>query len=132
MTLPKALQDREYQKFDDTGLQPGQTAVRVTGQNFSGTFEASGLKTGGRFTEVTIDNTAWFALPATALTNRNAIRIQNRTTQEIKINFDPLETGYKGMVVDAGAEAYYDIKDTVVIYAKSISSSCILYVEEIA
>jgi len=129
MTLPSALMDREYQKFEEV---EGLPAVRVSGTNFSGTFKVSGLNIGGRFTEVTIDNVTWTAVPAVPLADRNAMRIQNRSGQEIKLNYDPDVVGYVGMVLPNLAEIAYDIQPNVVIYAKSATSSCVLNVEEIA
>jgi hypothetical protein len=130
MALPTTLTDREYKKFEETDT--GDVAVRVSGSNFSGTFKVSGLNIGGRFTEVSIDNTTWTPVPATPLADRNAMRIQNRSGQEIKINYDPLASGYTGMVLPNLAEIAYDIQPNVVLYAKSQTSACILNVEEIA
>lgn len=127
MALPTHLNDREYQKFVDHAA--GQTAVRVAG-NFSAQF--SGLNVAGKVSEVTINPTTWTVLPATALTNRNAIAIQNRTGQEIKINYDPLTVGYVGIVIDDKSERFYDITDNILIYAKSKTSSCVVFVEELA
>jgi hypothetical protein len=46
MSLPPSLNDREYQKFVD--INPGETAIRISGANFSGTFTISGLSVAGR------------------------------------------------------------------------------------
>lgn len=130
MALPTALQDREFQKFEE--IAPGQTAVRVSGANFSGNVSISGLKEGGRITEVTLNPTTWSALPVTALNNRNALNIQNVSAEEIKINYDPATVGYRGVVIGSGSERSYDIQDDIVIYGKSISSIVTINVEEIA
>lgn len=130
MTLPTSLQDREYQKFED--IAPGQTAVRVSGANFSGNVSISGLKNGGKVTEVTLNPTTWTALPPTALTDRNAINIQNVSAEEIKINYDSGVAGYKGMVIGSGSERSYDIQDDIVLYGKSIANVVTVNVEEIA
>lgn len=126
------LNDRHMRSFRDDGVDTDgnpKTKVAVDG-SFSATF--SGLSVGGQVTEVTIDNTSWTALPATALLNRNAIAIQNRTGQEIKINYDNSEPGYVGIVIDDKSERFYDITDDILIYAKSKTSSCVVFVEELA
>lgn len=129
MSLPQSLQDREYEKFEDVS---GQPAVRVTGTNFSGSFSISGLKIGGRVTEVTLNPTTWTPLPATPLANRNAINIQNVAGEEIKLNYTSGQAGYVGIVVGSGSERSYDIQDDIVLFAKSISSVVTINVEEIA
>jgi hypothetical protein len=130
MALPTALNDREHQKFID--IAPGETAVRVSGTNFTGTFSVSGLKEGGRVTEVTLNPTTWTPLPATPLTNRNALNIQNVSAEEIKINYDSGVAGYKGIVIGSGSERSYDIQDDIVVFGKSISNVITVNIEEIA
>lgn len=130
MALPPQIQDREFQKFED--VEPGKTAVRVTAQNFSGNFAPSGLRNAGRVTIVTINSATWTELPPTALTDRNAIAIQNLSGQEIKINFDDSVAGYVGIVVSDGSERAYDITDDIKIYAKSNSGTAVLNIEEIS
>lgn len=92
----------------------------------------AGLRIGGKVTEVLIDNLTWTALPPIPLALRNAVAIQNRTGQEVKINYDPLIVGYVGIVIDDQSERFYDITDTIVIYAKSKTSAVTIYVEELA
>lgn len=98
----------------------------------SGNVTVSGLTTGGKVTEVTIDNTTWTALPPSALTLRNALAIQNRSGQEMKVNYDNSVVGYVGMVIPDGGQRFYDITDSIVIYGKSATSSITINVEEIA
>jgi hypothetical protein len=73
MALDPNINTREFDKFEDVS---GLTHVRVTGTT-SGTFTPSGLKVAGRISEVALNAVTWTALPATALTARNAIRVQN-------------------------------------------------------
>lgn len=130
MTLPSALQDREYQKFED--VEPGKTAVRVTGTSFSGSFTPSGLFNEGKITEVSIDSTTWTALPATALVDRNHIGIQNQSGVDIKLNYDNTVVGYVGVLLANGNERHYDIQDNIIIYAKSASGTVTIVVEELS
>lgn len=132
MALPTALQDREFQKFEDAG--PGMTRVRTTAV---GTFTPSGLNEGGKISVVTVNDSSWTPLPATALSNRNAISMQNLSGFEMKINYQEaydLSLGYVGMVVPNGNERYYDIKDTIIIYGRLApgSGSGSINIEEIA
>jgi hypothetical protein len=128
MALPDTLQDREMQKFfaDDEGLP----TVRTSGR---GTFTPSGLQSAGRVTEVDIDDTSWTALPPIPLTGRNAISIQNVTGFTLKVNYRN-DVAYVGMIVPNGNERYYDIKDTITIYARAQpgSGTVTLNVEELA
>jgi hypothetical protein len=130
MSLPQTLNDREYQKFVE--ISPTETAVRVSGTNFTGSFTISGLNKGGRVTEVTLNPFTWTPLPAIALADRNAMNIQNISGEEIKTNYSNSVVGYVGMVIGSGSERSYDIQDDIIMYGKSISSVVTINVEEIA
>tara|TARA_R110000868_G_scaffold132464_6_gene343579 strand:- start:290 stop:673 length:384 start_codon:yes stop_codon:yes gene_type:complete len=127
MTLPQNIVDREYAKFQED--EAGLVRIRTITE---GSLRPQGLRTGGRITEVTINASTWTALPVTALTDRNALGIQNRSGQEIKINYDNTTVGYVGVYMDDGEQRFYDITDDIQIYAKSSSSSCAVVVEEIS
>lgn len=129
MALDPNINTREFEKFVE---DDGETAVRVKGSNFSGTFTPSGLNNGGLITEVTLNSATWTALPATALTNRNAIRVQNQSAIEIKLNYSGSVSGYVGVWVKPNGETYYDITDDIVIYGKSASGTPTVIVEEIS
>jgi hypothetical protein len=107
----------------------GDPALRTTG---SGVFELSGLNDGGKVTEVTLNPTTWTALPLTPLTNRNAMNIQNVSAEDIKVNYNSGQAGFVGILIGSGSERSYDIKDTIIIYGKSISSVVTINIEEIA
>lgn len=99
----------------------------------SQTFSPSGLRNGGLITEVTINDSSWTALPAVALSGRNAISIQNRSGFEVKLNYTS-SAGYVGMVVPDQYERHYDITDAISIYARAISGagSVVVIIEEIS
>lgn len=126
--LPTSIQDREYQKFDRNA--EGEVVVRTTSE---GTFSQSGLSIGGRHSIVTINDSAWTLLPASALENRNAISIQNFSGAEIKVNYQD-DVDYVGMRIPNGNERYYDIKESILIYGRAAlgSGSVDLDVEELA
>jgi hypothetical protein len=130
VSLRSTIQDREWDKFVAT--EDGATSVRVTGENFSGTFTPSGLTTGGRISEVVLNDTGWTPLPSSALPNRNAIAIQNLSGIQIKINYDSSVLTYTGIVIASGSERSYDITDDIILYAKSASGTPTVTVEEIA
>lgn len=132
MSLPTALQDREYQKFSD--ISPGITAVRVTGENFSGDFITSGLRVAGKITVVTLNSSTWTALPATPLTGRNALAIQNEDTSvKVKVNYDNSASGFVGMTIfPNGGERQYNIADDIILYAKCEAGSIDVTVEELS
>lgn len=95
----------------------------------------SGLRVGGKVTEVTLSAASWTALPAAALSGRNAISIQNISAVDIKLNYiltGPLPGTYTGVTVPSGAERFYDLTDTIVIYAKAKAGSPIVVIEEIS
>jgi hypothetical protein len=73
---------------------------------------------------VTVSRTSWTALPATALTDRNGISIQNESGIDIKlryVNTDPLWRGTR--VAGNGSERFYDIKQTIILYAMADPSA---------
>jgi hypothetical protein len=127
MSLPKSLQDREYEKFEDKG--DGLVRVRTS---VEGTIQTSGLTIGGRVSTVTINDATWTALPAVALANRNAVAIQNYSGQTVKLNYSNSVAGFNGVILLDGNERYYDISQSIAIYAKCENATAELVVEEIA
>lgn len=98
----------------------------------TGSLQTSGLETAGRITIVALNAVTWTALPATALTGRNAICLQNHSGIQVKLNYDPGIVGYVGIIVNDGGERYYDITDSIPIYAKSQSGTPSVIVEELS
>lgn len=96
------------------------------------TSTVSGLTIAGRVTLVTLNALTWTALPdIPQLALRNAIRIQNQSATEIRLNYDPLIPGYEGVWVKPNGETYYDIR-TIPIYAKAAAGTPVIAVEEIS
>jgi hypothetical protein len=127
--VPANINEAEHHKFEIDPLT-GYVQVRTTAK---GTFTASGLKTGGKATEVVLNATTWTALPPVSLAGRNSISIQNQdATLAIKINHDNTVVGYVGVIVGPNSERHYDITDSLVIYAKSASGTPTVVIEEIA
>lgn len=138
MTLPRALNDREDQKFLETGSN--EVAVRVSIAESLATLGVSGSLTASEspltgsevFTEVAISATGWTALPSSPLSSRQVLAVQNFSGIEVKLNSDNSATGYVGAVLPDQFERVYNIDDTIVIYAKATSGTPTLYVEELA
>lgn len=112
-------------------IQTDPTCYRLR-TTATGTFSRTGLSVSGKVTIVSINTSTWTALPATALTDRNAISIQNQSDETIKVNYDTGVSGFVGMEIPAGGERFYNITDDVVIYAKSSSTTVSIAVEEVA
>ena len=106
-------------------------ATSITG-SVTGSFTQSGLSIAGLITEVTINNTTWTALPATPLVDRNAISIQNTSGVEIKLNYNSGAAGYIGARIPVDGERFYQITDTILIYAKSQAGTVTILVEELS
>jgi hypothetical protein len=98
------------------------------------TSKPSGLSNSGKISEIVIDDISWTPLPASALTNRNSLSIQNLSGTEIKLNYDPLTVGYVGIKMGNLAERHYDITSNITIYAKSYpgSGSRTIVIEELS
>lgn len=100
--------------------------------NFTGTVSTSGLSIAGRISIVPINSVTWTALPAAPLANRNAILVQNQTGVQAKLNYDPSVVGFVGIWINANGEAYREIRDNIVLYAKCASGTIDLVVEELS
>lgn len=131
MTLVKNINTLENQKFTECPSDPNKPAVRSFVCN---QIEAkrSGLSIAGKITEVTLNTATWTALPATPLSNRNAITIQNPSGTEVKINFDNTVGTYTGIIIADGSERFYDITDSIIIYAKAQTGTPTVTVEELS
>lgn len=101
-------------------------------QSVSGSFAPSGLHVAGKITIVNVDNLTWTPLPVVPLTARNAMSIQNRSGQEVKLQFDNTTVGYTGLVLPNNGERFYDITDNILIFCKSQTSACSIVVEELS
>jgi hypothetical protein len=99
----------------------------------TGSFTPSGLRVAGRVSTVTLSTTGWTALPpAGALSNRNAINIQNYSGDEIRLQFDNTVAGFVGVILNDQSERNYDIKDSIQIYAKAKIGGTVIVIEEIS
>jgi hypothetical protein len=134
MTLPTALQDREFQKFEDDPL--GGTRIKVSSVGtVTGTFTPSGLITAGKHSFVTVNSTGWTKLPSTPLTGRNGLAIMNYSSIDVMLRYVEgiADLTYRGTLLPAnGGIKFYDIKNTIEIYGMSASGNPVVTVEEIS
>ena len=131
MALVKDIRDREYNKFDLN--DDGDVVVRTSVSGaVEGSFTYSGLRIGGKVTSIGINDSTWTKIPPTALASRNALSIQNYSGEEIKINFSNLVSGYEGIVVPDRGERFYDITDSIELYAKCKAGNVNITIEELA
>lgn len=96
------------------------------------TARPGGLTIGGLISQTAVNAVTWTALPLTALTNRNALSIQNLSGIDIKINYNNTTIGYVGVTIASGSERFYSITDSIIIYAKSASGTPTIQTEELA
>jgi hypothetical protein len=102
-------------------------------KTITGELSPSGLRIAGKITEVELVDYEWRLLPPAALSNRNALAVQNPTGTEIKLNYTNAVIGYVGMVIyPNGGERRYDIKDTIPAYGRSQAGTVIVNVEELS
>lgn len=111
-----------------------------------GSVQPSGLSKKGQHTEITLNSSTWTKLERSGSTNptgsgplaeRNQINIQNSSTIEFKINYEITDIdveipGYRGMPVQGDIERLYGITDAIPVFAKSISGTPTIDVEELA
>lgn len=129
--------DLERDKFTEVD---GETAVRVDARGVTVEFpdgtvvnaRPKGLRTEGRVSTVAITTGSWSALPTTPLPNRNAVSVQNQTSQNVLINYNNTAPAGEGMILLPGDERSYDISNEIILYARATVSSGSLNVEELA
>ncbi len=108
--------------------------TNITGGVVSGTFQQSGLTKQGRVTMLTIDSTTWYEAPASALSDRNNIEIQNPSTSASNIvwNYDNTAPATAGFQVPPGASRSLAITGSIPVYIRMVSGSATAVVEELA
>ncbi len=103
--------------------------------SIAGDFSPVGLKTQGRITMVTIDNSAWVEAPTVALTARNNIQIQNPkgSTDDIIYNYDNTAPLTSGIHIAPGTSVSIQIQGSIPVYIVAAAAETIISpVEELA
>lgn len=95
----------------------------------------SGLRNAGRHSFVTVNSTSWTPLPAVPLIDRNGVSIQNESGIAVRIRYVEGigDLSWKGSRIPGNfGDRFYDVKDTIVLYAMSESGTPELIIEEIS
>lgn len=92
-----------------------------------------GLGGSGKVTIVALTSSAWTALPATALTNRNAIVIQNQSDNgnAVILNYSASSPAEGMRLEDRGTKGL-SLKETVIVYGRMVSGTGTVAIEELA
>lgn len=132
------LHRKEAEKFTTDGS--GNTAVRVEGNISLDSTDT--LDTEGRITKITLNDSTWVALERSPTTNptgtgalieRGSLTLQNRTKKDILLQYDNTESDITiSMILKSGSERFYDIKNPITVYARSISGTGELIIEELS
>lgn len=131
MSLPRTLTDREQDKFEEGPL--GETRVRVTSiGSITGDVNIVGPGTSARVSYVTLNSATWTAIPAVALADRKSLSIQNQSSTQIKYDYDNSVVGYNGVIINPSGERFLEIQESLIVYGKAQSGTCVVLVEELA
>ena len=112
--------------------------VAVQTGTITGTVVPSGFTTAGKLTKETIDDTQWWPLPSSKLTNRNTLGVQNKTGQSVYLAwYDggiPAFVATDGWELADNAEFFTSIDDSTAgtLYARTASGSVDLKLMEIS
>lgn len=123
--------------FVQTGTKLGQKGasdVYVAGGSVTGSFTFQGLSIEGRVTLVSLNDSTWTALPATALADRNSISFQNQSDNgnTILINYDNTAPSGSGIRIEDGGWRALAIRPGIVVYGRMKSGTGTCAVEELA
>jgi hypothetical protein len=122
VTIPAHVNDREYQKFNETG--GGLVSVRTSDDNII-------LNVGGVITSLTLNSTTWTALTPSPLSTRKTVAVQNQSNGEIKLSYSDTTPGYVGVAIAKGGERVYNLSADVMLYGKCVSGAASVVVEEV-
>ena len=100
----------------------------------TGTFTFTGLSVGGRITEVALTDAAWVALPAAALADRNSIAVQNISGNgnTVLYNYSNVAPSTEGWRIEDGGFKSVAITDSIIVYARMLSGTGSIAIDEVA
>lgn len=122
--------DLEREKFQHDAS--GNLAVNtIIG---GGTVTLSGLSVGGIITHVNLDDTQWKPLPATPLSGRNSILVQNISgnTGVVLWNYSAVAPATEGPRIEDGGFKSAVLTDDIIIYGRMLSGSGTVAIDEVA
>jgi len=107
--------------------------VSITGA-VTGSFSPSGLTIGGLVTHVVLTSAAWTPLPSSALANRNSLTVQNISGNGNVVlwNYSNSVPSTEGFRIEDGGFKSVAIRDTIIVYARMLSGSGEVVVDEVA
>jgi hypothetical protein len=99
-----------------------------------GSVQFQGLRTQGKITHLSLTAGSWTALPASALSDRNSICIQNISGSSLVviINYSVLAPSTEGFRIPDGGFKSMAITDGIQVYGRMLSGSGTVVVEELA
>lgn len=99
-----------------------------------GSVTFQGLSTEGKVTLVNLTATAWTALPATALANRNSIVFQNQSDngKAILLNYTNSAPANEGIRIEDGGFRSLAIRPGIIVYGRMTTGTGVCAVEELA
>lgn len=121
--------DRHKRSYRDAGNELTNQSVEIDGA-VEGSFSPSGLRTAFKITTMNVTDTA-SAMPASPLTDRNALVIHNLDTLETLYLGNSGVTADRTLGTDAGYEIQpgsffnFDITDDIIIYGIAESGKTI-------
>ena len=114
----------ERYKFVECPESSGLPAVKTVICDGNLSAQPQGFQTEGLIKAVEINDTTWTALPATPLTDRNALSVRNNTGQEIFVSFTATPTSADD-VWDVPDKSSWNalMSDQVILYGKASSGT---------
>lgn len=99
-----------------------------------GSVQFQGLRTQGRITHLGLTAGSWTPLPASALSDRNSICIQNisGSSAVVLINYSVMAPSTEGFRIPDGGFKSMAITDGIQVYGRMLSGSGTVVVEELA
>lgn len=113
----------DYRKLKVNALD--ELLVAFSGSSFSGTFTPTGLKTAIFVTTMDITDAASQPIPATPLTGRNSMVIQNKDAIEVlyvgpsTVTADTVNGTTSGHEINPGETFAIDITADIILYARA-------------
>lgn len=132
LTVTTGATDSQFHKVTGTQLPGNKTGLDVAVGG--GTMSFSGLSTAGKITHVSLDDTQWKPLPATALANRNNITVQNISDNGAVVlwNYSGSAPATEGFRIEDGQFKSVAITDAITVYGRILSGSGTVCVDEVA
>ena len=124
--------DGVFTRVTGTDVTGPKRALDVFAQGGNITVTPAGLQNAGLISQITLGTAGWTALPATALTDRNSLAIQNISASAILVNFTNAVGVTIGWQINPNGEFFLDAPESIPIYARAVSGTPTITVMEIS